>query len=106
MFIVVLLVMNIALTQIAHNTVLLMVLTPIYVQIGVVIGVSPLLIPLLCSVSLSAAMATPGASSRAGLFFGNSEWIAKKDAYLFGCMSVLAVIIGLLVMVPLGMVLL
>ena len=106
MFIIALLAINICLTQVAHNTVLLMVLTPIYVQIGLVIGVQPALIPLLCSVSLSAAMATPGASSRAGLFFGNSEWIAKKDAYLFGCLSVVAVIVGLIVMVPLGMALL
>ena len=69
-------------------------------------GVSPYLIPLLCSMSLCAAMATPGASSRSGLIFGNTAWIGKGDAYLLGFMSVVSVIVGLIVMVPLGMALL
>jgi len=102
-FIVALIVINIVLTQFAHNTVLLMVLTPIYIEIALVAGVNPILIPLLCSMSLCAAMATPGASSRSGLIFGNTEWIAKKDAYLLGFLSVVSVIAGLIVMVPLGL---
>ena len=103
LFVVVLIIANIVLTQFAHNTVLLMVLTPIYIEIALVVGVNPILIPLLCSMSLCAAMATPGASSRSGLIFGNTEWIAKKDAYLLGILSVVSVIVGLIVMVPLGL---
>ena len=106
MFIIALLAINIMLTQFAHNTVLLMILTPVYIEIGLIVGVSPYLIPLLCSMSLCAAMATPGASSRSGLIFGNTAWIGKGDAYLLGFMSVVSVIIGLFVMVPLGLALL
>ena len=106
MFIFALLAINIVLTQFAHNTVLLMILTPVYIEIGLIVGVSPYLIPLLCSMSLCAAMATPGASSRSGLIFGNTAWIAKGDAYLLGFLSVVSVIAGLLVMIPLGLALL
>lgn len=106
MFIVALLAINLVLTQFAHNTVLLMVLTPVYLEIGLIVGVSPYLIPLLCSMSLCAAMATPGASSRSGLIFGNTTWIGKSDAYLLGFVSVVSVIAGLILMVPLGLALL
>ena len=57
--------------------------------------------------ALSSALATPGASSRAGLVFGNSEWISTGQAYFQGIISVVCVIIALLcVGVPLGMMIL
>ena len=55
---------------------------------------------------LSAALATPGASSRAGLVFGNTEWITTGQGYFFGIISVVCVIITLLcVGLPLGAIL-
>lgn len=94
------------LTQFMNNTVLLVALTPMLCQLATLIGASPKIITALLIFGLSAAMATPGASSRAGLVFGNSEWITTKDAYSQGILSAFCIIIALLIAgLPLGMLL-
>ena len=93
-------------TQFMNNTVLLVALTPMLCQLSGLIGADPKIITALLIFGLSAAMATPGASSRAGLVFGNAEWITTKDAYLQGILSVCCIMIALLVAgLPLGMLL-
>ncbi len=94
------------LTQFMNNTVLLVALTPMLCQLSGLIGADPKIITALLIFGLSAAMATPGASSRAGLVFGNAEWITTKDAYLQGILSVCCIMIALLVAgLPLGILL-
>ena len=96
----------VVLTQFMNNSVLLIALTPMMCKLAALVGANPFIITALLVFGLSAAMATPGASSRAGLVYGNSEWIATKDAYFQGILSVVCVLVALLVIgLPLGMLL-
>ena len=70
---------------------------------GIMVGANPVTITFIGLVILSAALATAGASSRSGLVFGNSEWIAPKWAYTLGIGSVVLVMIAYaLIGVPLA----
>ena len=90
-------------TQFMNNTILLVVLTPMLCSISGMIGANPILIASLLIFGLTAALATPGASSRAGLVFGNTEWIDTKQAYVQAILSVATVIVALLVVgIPVG----
>lgn len=102
-FYVVTIVVACILTQFMNNTILLVVLTPMLCTISGMIGANPTLICALLIFGLTAALATPGASSRAGLVYGNSEWIDTKQAYIQAILSVVAVILALLLVgIPLG----
>lgn len=93
------------LTQFLNNTVLLVALTPLMCQLAQSLGANPVIVAVLMIFALSSALATPGASSRAGLVFGNTE--CTKEAYFQGILTVLCVLIALLfVGVPLGMMIL
>ena len=90
-------------TQFLNNTVLLVVLTPLLCQMSMMFNANPAITAGVVIFALTAALATPGASSRAGLVFGNNEWIDTKQAYLQGILSVVAVLITLIVVgIPLG----
>lgn len=90
-------------TQFLNNTVLLVVFTPLLCQMSLMFQANPAITAALVIFALTAALATPGASSRAGLVFGNNEWIDTKQAYLQGTLSVIAVLIALIVFgIPLG----
>ena len=94
------------LTQFMNNTVLLVAMTPLMCQLAQAFGANPVIVAVLMIFALSSALATPGASSRAGLVFGNTEWISTGQAYFQGVISVFCVLISLLVVgVPLGIVL-
>lgn len=80
-------------TQFIHNVVLLSVFTPIALTLSDLIGANPIIITLIGIMVLSAALATAGASSRSGLVYGNTEWIAPKYAYLLGISSVVMVML-------------
>ena len=99
-------IIGLVLTQFMNNTVLLVAMTPILCKIAGLMGANPMIITALLVFGLSAALATPGASSRAGLVFGNVDWISVKDAYFQSIISVVCVLIALLVIgLPLGMLL-
>lgn len=101
-----LIVICLVLTQFMNNTVLLVVLTPMLCKLAGLVNANPFIITAILVFALSAALATPGASSRAGLIFGNTEWIATKDAYLQGILSVVSVMLALLIVgLPLGILL-
>lgn len=90
-------------TQFLNNTVLLVVLTPLLCQMSLMFNANPAITAAVVIFGLTAALATPGASSRAGLVFGNNEWIDTKQAYLQGILSVIAVLAALIVVgIPLG----
>lgn len=90
-------------TQFVHNIVLLAVFTPVALQFGTLVGANPVTVTFIGIIILSAALATAGASSRSGLVFANTEWIAPKWAYYLGIMSVVLVMIAYaLIGVPLA----
>ncbi len=91
------------LTQFMNNTILLVVMTPMFCTISGMVGANPVLIAAILIFGLTAALATPGASSRAGLVFGNTEWMDVKQVYIQTILSVVAVAITLIVVgLPLG----
>ena len=101
-YVVLILIYGIA-TQFVHNVVLLSVFTPVALTFGTLIGANPITITFIGIVILSTALATAGASSRSGLVFANTEWIAPKWAYYLGVMSVILVMIAYAVIgVPLA----
>ncbi|SHN53269.1 SLC13 family permease [Desulfitobacterium chlororespirans] len=89
----------IVITQFVHNVVLLTIMTPILTTLAVSIGANPVIVTMGLILAIMAAIATPGASSRAALVFGNTEWIATRDAYIFG---IWAVVSGYLVVLACG----
>ena len=94
------------LTQFMNNTILLVVMTPMFCTISQMVGAVPELVAAFLIFGLTAALCTPGASSRAGLVFGNTEWIDTKQAYAQALLSVLAVALVLTIVgIPLGSVL-
>ena len=94
------------LTQFMNNTILLVVMTPMFCTISQMVGAVPELVAAFLIFGLTAALCTPGASSRAGLVFGNIEWIDTKQAYAQALLSVLAVALVLTIVgIPLGSVL-
>lgn len=93
MFYIVLIVLYGVITQFVHNVVLLAVFTPVALNFGTLVGANPVTITFIGIVMLSTALATAGASSRSGLVFANTEWIAPKWAYFLGIVSVIMVMI-------------
>lgn len=95
------------LTQVAHNVVLLVAITPIFLSVSDTLGFNSALILMIASVVLAVSLGTPAASTRAGMVFGNAEYVTIGDAYKFGWLSSLTSILACLIIgVPLGLVLL
>lgn len=106
MFYIFTIILACVLTQFMNNTILLVVMTPMFCTIAGMVGANPILVTSILIFGLTAALCTPGASSRAGLVFGNTEWIDVKQAYIQAVLSVVAVILVLAVIgIPLGSVL-
>jgi len=96
----------VVITQFVHNLVLLTIMTPILTTLAVSIGANPITVTLGLILAIMAAIATPGASSRSALVFGNTEWIAPKDAYVFGIWAAFSAYLIIVALgIPLGMLL-
>lgn len=107
MFLVAFMALFLITTQFTHNLVLLLVFTPVLTKMGLDFGVSPILVMLLVFFTAMTAYATPAASSNGALIFGNSEWVATKDAYTCGFLILIVAFIVLIgVGIPLGQLLL
>ena len=103
MFYIVLILLYGLVTQFVHNVVLLAVFTPVALQFGTLVGANPITVTSIGIVILSTALATAGASSRSGLVFANTEWIAPKWAYFLGVLGVvMMMVIYAVVGVPLA----
>lgn len=90
-------------TQFAHNLVLLTMFTPIAIQFGYIVGANPIVVTFIGLNMLSAALATPGASSRSGLVYAN-DYIAPGKAYMLGLLTLLVTFIAVLVCTPLALI--
>lgn len=103
-FYAVICIIGMVLTQFIHNLVLLSVMTPIFTALAVSVGANPIIVTVCLLLSLMNALATPGASSRAAIIFGNTEWISVKDAYAFGFVAVASsIVVLILIGIPWGM---
>lgn len=102
-FLVVVIVLFMVVTQVAHNLVLMMVFTPVLAKMALAFGVNPLLIVILIYYAAFTAFCTPAASSNAALIFGNTEWITTKQAYFLGfAIFFVSLIVLVGIAIPLG----
>lgn len=89
-------------TQATHNFVIVLTLVGALAGVCAEMGINPWLFGWLFMCSMNFAYCTPAASSPGAMFYG-SEWVAKKDAYICGCLfSFINVILFLLIMMPLA----
>jgi sodium-dependent dicarboxylate transporter 2/3/5 len=84
------------LTQVAHNLVLLAAVSPIFATVALSIGASAEVIMMISTVVLCTALGTPAASTRAGMLFGNSQYITVGDCYKYGWLSLATCLIATL----------
>ena len=91
------------LTQVAHNLVCLVAIVPIFMVIAQNLGANPVLVLMLGQLLLTAALGTPAASTRAGMLYGNTEWVTMGSCYKWGWINgIAALIAALAVGIPLG----
>ena len=102
MFIVVVLGFFVIFTQIAHNVVLIIALSPTLLNLAVALGINPSLLAAGICVIAQAAFMTPAASSPSAAVFGNTEWVDSKQAYIVGTIIVVLAIISAAICYPLG----
>ncbi len=92
------------LTQVAHNLVCLVAIVPIFMAIAQSMGANVVLVLMLGQLVLCTALGTPAASTRAGLLFGNTEWVTIGSCYKWGWISGITVLVAALAVgIPLGM---
>lgn len=92
-----------AITQLAHNLVLMIVFTPVLANLCVEFGIPPLMFAFALAFILQCAFMTPAASAPAAVIFSNTEWILPKQAYFMTAVFVLsAFLVICCIMLPLG----
>lgn len=93
-------------TQVVHNMVLIIAFMPTLANLAMSFGIHPALFALIFAMMMQTAFMTPAASAQAVMVFGNTEWITNKQAYLYGTVFFILVLILLLAIVyPLGVLL-
>jgi len=90
------------LTQVAHNLLLAMILTPTLLKLCVAVGANPFVLVIgICAVAQMAYM-TPGASSPGAVFYGNSDWITSKQAYFMAAVGSLLGFLVIMLLIPIA----
>ena len=93
-------------TQVVHNMVLIIAFMPTLANLAMSFGIHPALFALIFAMMMQTAFMTPAASAQAVMVFGNTDWITNKQAYLFGTVFFILVLLLLLAVVyPLGVLL-
>jgi len=104
-FVILMVVIFALVTQVAHNVVLLLALTPTLATICNSIGVDPILFGLVFCTGLQLAVVTPAASAQSAMVFGNTEWVDSKFAIKIGVLfMIMGLIIDLGILLPFGLV--
>lgn len=80
-------------TQFCNNVVTLVVMLPIMCTFAEPLGANPTLLAVLMSTMVLMALLTPSGSVMGAMIFSNQEWITTKDAYKFGLMSYLIILV-------------
>ncbi len=102
-FLLVVVLIFLAATQLAHNMVLMVIFIPVLAKLGLNYGVHPLIIANLIYFAAQSAFLLPASSSQAAMIYGNTEWVSSKHAYLYNISYILvAVVILTLLGIPLA----
>ena len=103
-FVILMVVIFTLVTQVAHNVVLLLALTPTLAKICFSIGINPFLFGLIFCTGLQLAVCTPAASAQSALVFGNTDWVQKNYAIKLGiAFLLLGLVVDLCILLPLGL---
>ncbi|TEB11691.1 SLC13 family permease [Pelotomaculum propionicicum] len=90
------------LTQVAHNTVLVVMFTPLFYKFSVILGVDPAIIVILLVYACNMALGSPAASAGTALIYLN-EWASNKLTYSFTWVTLAVGWIILLLSIPLAL---
>lgn len=94
------------LTQVAHNLVLILIVSPVLINVALELGMNPFPILAAFTCAVNVAIATPGASAMGAMIFGNVEFTRRQAlAYGWGFVFVAFALI-IVVLIPLCMLLL
>ena len=94
------------LTQVAHNLVLILIVSPVLINVALELGMNPFPILAAFTCAVNVAIATPGASAMGAMIFGNAEF-TRKQALLYGWGFVfVAFVLIIVILIPLCMLLL
>ncbi len=92
-------------TQVAHNVVMVIVLSPVLGTLAVTMGFNPLAAGIFLAFGANMGLATPGASAWGAMIYGQSDWITSpKYAFMYtGTLCLIALIIMCIVGYPVAM---
>ena len=91
-FLVIVCILFCLLTQVSHNLVLIIALTPSLAKIAMGVGIDPILFGLVFVQSTMISVATPAASAQAAMVFGN-ELVERKYGFLCGVTTMIVFLI-------------
>lgn len=87
------------LTQLTHNTVIVVMFTPVFYQFSLMFDINPVMIIIFLIYACNIAMGTPAASGGAALMYLN-EWSSQKTTYKFAWINLALGWIVLLISIP------
>lgn len=85
-------------TQVGHNMVIIMVVSPIIATVCQNMGINPYPIIILALCAANTGLVTPGGSVLGAMIYANKKYISSKQAFGYGCAQ-LAVVLVVLVCV-------
>lgn len=91
-------------TQVAHNLVLIIALTPSLAKICVGVGIDPIMFGIVFCLCMLTSCSTPAASANTAMVFGHTEWVERNYAFKVGVGNLIVwLLTAVCIMIPLGM---
>lgn len=87
MFIVMLLLMCLVLTQVMNNGVICIILMSLLTSMTETLGISATPIAIMLMVFSQLAICTPVATPMSGIMFANTDWVKAKDLYRYAIIA-------------------
>lgn len=87
-------------TQVAHNVVMCIVLSPILANLALTLGFNPLPVAIFLAFGANIGLATPGASAWGAMLYAQTDYLTSKNAFAY---MGTAVIITLIIMCCVGL---
>lgn len=101
MFLILVVILFMLVTQVAHNLVLMLVFIPLLAKMGLNYGINPLVLINIIWFAAQSAFLLPASSSPSAMVYGNSKWVSSKHAYMYnGMYVILAMILMSVIGVP------
>lgn len=94
-FLIVVVILFLLTTQLAHNMVLMVIFIPVLAKLGLNYGIHPFVITNLIYFAAQSAFLLPASSSQAAMIYGNTEWVSTKYAYMYNISYILIAFIVL-----------